>query len=175
MAEPVKPVDGSPPSVHLRPARREEARLIRRRVMREGLDPTKLDWRKFVMAESSHEARAGGAILGFAQMKQLGGGVREFGSLVVEPDRRRQGIGGLLIRHFQTTHPLPIYLVCESRRVAYYSTFGFRVLPTAKEMPASLRFKWRAGRLLGRLMKFRIEAMIYDGQMLGTGIKRASN
>lgn len=151
----------SPVRFRLRPALRQDAPLIRRRVMREGLDPTKLDWRKFVVAEAPERTGAA-AILGFAQMKRLRGDVREFGSLVVEPDLRRQGVGGALIRHFQETFPRPIYLVCERRRVRYYRKFGFRVMDDPKEMPASLRFKWRAGNLLGRLMGFRIEAMVFD-------------
>ena len=159
-------IDPEPvPTFHLRPARADEAKLIRQRILRERLDPTRLDWRKFVMAEVTGGADRG-AILGFAQMKRLGGDVREFGSLVVEADQRRHGVGGALIRYFIQEFPKPIYLVCESRRVRYYTKFGFRVMDDPKIMPAGLRTKWRLGRLVGKLFGFRIEAMIYDGSFL---------
>ncbi len=50
------PMANSPaPAFHLRPARADEAKLIRQRIWRERLDPTRLDWRKFVMAEAAGE------------------------------------------------------------------------------------------------------------------------
>ena len=149
------------PSFRLRPARADEAKLIRQRILRERLDPTRLDWRKFVMAEGLG-ADSPGKVLGFAQMKHLGGGVQEFGSLVVEPDQRRQGVGQALVHHFTGEFSKPIYLVCESRRVAYYSKFGFRVMDDPLAMPGGLRKKWRFGRTLGKLLGFRIEAMEYE-------------
>lgn len=151
----------SAPTFHLRPARADEAKLIRQRIWRERLDPTRLDWRKFVMAEGMG-ADAQPMILGFAQMKRLRGGVQEFGSLVVERDYRRQGVGEALIRHFTQEFAKPIYLVCESRRVAYYSKFGFRVMDDPQAMPGGLRKKWRIGRTLGKFLGFRIEAMEYE-------------
>ena len=153
------------PSFRLRPARADEAKLIRQRILRERLDPTRLDWRKFVMAEAMGDHGGGekaGSILGFAQMKRLSGHVQEFGSLVVEPDQRRQGVGEALVRYFTGEFPKPIYLVCESRRVAYYSKFGFRVMDDPAAMPGGLRKKWRFGRTLGKFLGFRIEAMEYE-------------
>ncbi|MBI3960262.1 MAG: GNAT family N-acetyltransferase [Chloroflexi bacterium] len=141
----------------LRPARREERWLIVRRILREGLDPTKLDWRRFVMAEGP-----GGAILGFAQMKNLGEGVQEFGSLVVEPRNRGQGIGAALIAHFLAEFPRPVYLLCGVYNVRYYRRFGFRRLKEADEMPAPLRRKWQTGRFFARLFKADVAAMVME-------------
>ena len=156
------PMANSPaPAFRLRPARADEAKLIRQRIWRERLDPTRLDWRKFVMAEAQGE-KGEEIILGFAQMKRLSGGVQEFGSLVVERNQRRRGVGEALIRHFTQEFAKPIYLVCESRRVAYYSKFGFRVLDDPIAMPGGLRKKWRLGRTLGKFLGFRIEAMEYE-------------
>lgn len=153
--------DSPVPTLHLRPARADEAGLIRRRIWREHLDPTRLDWRKFVVAEGVGE-NSQPVVLGFAQMKRLSGGVQEFGSLVVERDARRRGVGEALIRHFTQEFAKPIYLVCESRRVSYYTKFGFRVIDDPKAMPGGLRRKWRLGRTLGKFLGFRIEAMEYE-------------
>lgn len=141
----------------LRPARREERWLIARRILREGLDPTKLDWRRFVMAEG-----ADGAILGFAQMKEFATGTREFGSLVVEPEVRGQGIGGALVAHFLAEFPRPIYLFCGLHNVSYYRRFGFRRLPADVELPEALQRKWRMARFFVRVFKVKVAAMVLE-------------
>lgn len=156
MIRPEPSAEGQP-SVSLRPARQEERWLIVRRILREGLDPTKLDWRRFVMAEG-----ADGAILGFAQMKQFSTGEREFGSLVVEPEARGQGIGGKLLAHFLGTFPRPIYLFCGLHNVGYYRRFGFRLLPADVELPGDLQRKWRMARFFVRVFKVKVAAMVMD-------------
>lgn len=146
-----------PPEFFLRPARRDERWLIVRRVLREGLDPTKLDWRKFVMAESPD-----GAVLGFAQMKDWGDGVREFGSLVVEPEVRGQGIGGALLEHLLAAYPRPVYLFCGGHNVSYYLRFGFRRLKRESEIPGPLQRKWRVAGFFSRLFKANVALMVIE-------------
>ena len=141
----------------LRPARRDERWLIFRRILRERLDPTKLEWQRFVMAEAED-----GAILGFAQMKDWGEGVREFGSLVVEPEARGQGIGGKLIAHFVAEFPRPIYLFCGGHNVAYYLRFGFRRLKKESEVPGPLQKKWRTAQFFSRLLKANVALMVIE-------------
>jgi N-acetylglutamate synthase-like GNAT family acetyltransferase len=141
-------------AIKIRAARREERWLIIRRIFREGLDPTKLDWRRFVVAEGTDSA-----ILGFAQMKDLGGGVQEFGSLVVEPHVRGQGIGRALLAHLIKVTPTPIYLLCAGKNVAYYRQFGFREIH-ADEMPVPLRRKWRTGNFFARMAGHSVAAMV---------------
>ncbi len=144
-------------AVSLRPARRDEHWLIVRRVLREGLDPTKLNWRRFVMAEG-----ADGAILGFAQMKEFATGAREFGSLVVEPESRGEGIGGLLLTHFLEKFPRPVYLFCGLHNVRYYRRFGFRRLAEDEFPPAPLQRKWRMARLMVRIFRVKVAAMVLE-------------
>ncbi|MBX3049944.1 MAG: GNAT family N-acetyltransferase [Caldilineaceae bacterium] len=144
-------------SLCLRPASREERWLIVRRILREKLDPTKLDWRKFVVAED-----ANGAILGFAQMKDWGQGVREFGSLVVEAESRGQGIGGKLLAHFLDEFPRPVYLFCGGHNVAYYLRFGFRRLKQEYEIPGPLQHKWRMAQFFSRLFKANVALMVIE-------------
>lgn len=140
----------------IRHAEKADRWLIIRRILREGLDPTKLDWRRFVVAETE-----AGKILGIAQMKDLGDGVQEFGSLIVEPTARGQGIGAALIRDQVDASTVPVYLLCGERNVGYYLRFGFREL-LESEMPAPLRRKWRAGNFFARRLNTRVAAMIFD-------------
>lgn len=146
------------PPVHftIRRAEKADRWLIIRRILREGLDPTKMDWRRFVVADTET-----GEIVGLAQMKDLGDGVQEFGSLIVEPTRRGQGIGAALIRHLVGVSTAPVYLLCGERNVAYYLRFGFREL-LESEMPVPLRRKWRAGNFFARRLGTRVAAMIFD-------------
>ena len=146
------------PPIHvtIRSAEKADRWLIIRRVLREGLDPTKLDWRRFVVAETE-----AGEILGIAQMKDLGDSVQEFGSLIVEAAARGQGIGAALIRHLVSASTAPVYLLCGERNVDYYLRFGFREL-LESEMPAPLRRKWRAGNFFARRLGTRVAAMIFD-------------
>ncbi|MBI1297503.1 GNAT family N-acetyltransferase [bacterium] len=146
------------PPIHftIRNAEKADRWLIIRRILREGLDPTKLDWRRFVVAETE-----AGEILGIAQMKDLGDSVQEFGSLIVEPAARAQGIGAALIRHLVGASTVPVYLLCGERNVDYYLRFGFREL-LESEMPAPLRRKWRAGNFFARRLGTRVAAMIFD-------------
>jgi N-acetylglutamate synthase-like GNAT family acetyltransferase len=144
------------PNFTIRPAEQDERWLIVRRILREGLDPTKLDWRRFVVAEAED-----GSILGFAQMKDLGQGVQEFGSLVVESHIRGQGVGGALLHFLVDGADKPVYLLCGERNVDYYRRFGFREIDAA-DMPVPLRRKWRAGNFFARRIGTRVAAMIYE-------------
>jgi N-acetylglutamate synthase-like GNAT family acetyltransferase len=140
--------------IKIRPARRDERGLLIRRIFREGLDPTKLDWRRFVVAEG-----ADGSVLGFAQMKDLGQGVQEFGSLIVEPHVRGQGIGRALLFHLTGSTAAPTYLLCAYDNVTYYHRFGFHEIDV-DQMPVPLRRKWRTGNFFARLFGKRVSAMV---------------
>lgn len=144
------------PNFTIRPAEQDERWLIVRRILRERLDPTKLDWHRFVVAEAEN-----GSILGFAQMKDLGQGVQEFGSLVVESHVRGQGVGGALLHFLVGGADKAVYLLCGERNVDYYRRFGFREIDTT-EMPVPLRRKWRAGNFFARRMGMRVAAMVHE-------------
>lgn len=52
--------------------------------------------------------------------------------LVVAPERRRQGIGAALVRHFVETArrrgKKGVVLTCKEHRIAFYQSLGFRLL-----------------------------------------------
>lgn len=105
-------------------------------VLREGLDPSTLRWPNFIVAQDD-----AGAIAGIAQIKPYRD-CREFGSLVVLPQFRRQGIGAMLIEHALENEAGDVYLVCGVHRVPYYRKFGF-VEINRDDAPRTLRRKLR--------------------------------
>jgi predicted N-acetyltransferase YhbS len=103
-----------------------------------------------------------GQILGFAQMKDFGEGVREFGSLVVEPESRGLGIGAALTVHFLAEFPRPIYLFCGIHNVRYYQRFSFRRLPVDVILPGPLQGKWRMAQFFMRVFKVKVAVMVLE-------------
>jgi N-acetylglutamate synthase-like GNAT family acetyltransferase len=103
-------------------------------VLRQGLDPTTLRWQNFIVAQADD-----GAIAGVAQIKPYKD-CREFGSLVVLPPYRRQGVGALLIEHALAGEQGDVYLLCGVQRVPYYRKFGFVEMERAYT-PRTLRRK----------------------------------
>lgn len=103
-------------------------------VLRAGLDPTTLRWQNFFIAHD-----AAGAIAGIAQIKPYTD-CREFGSLVVVPHHRRQGVGAMLVEHALAGESGDVFLLCGVQRVPYYRKFGFVVIDRA-DAPRTLRRK----------------------------------
>lgn len=101
------------------------------------LDPTTIHWQNFVVAEDA--AKPNRPIIGIAQIRPYRD-CREFGSLTVLPDYRRQGIGQQLLETLLAQEKGNIYLDCVRAKVAYYSRFGFRVIPF-NERPFTLKLK----------------------------------
>jgi N-acetylglutamate synthase-like GNAT family acetyltransferase len=133
----------------IRPAHVEEAAAIRSMIRSERLDPFNVHWENFLVAESN------GRIIGIGQVKPYPG-ARELGSLVVVADQRQTGVGAALIRaliareHARSTEPL--YLFCLAFREPYYAKFGFRRV-TERELPPSLKTKFRLGSIVTRLIR----------------------
>jgi N-acetylglutamate synthase-like GNAT family acetyltransferase len=107
--------------------------VIRRLVFQERLDPSTLNWRNFNVAEVN------GEVIGIAQVKPYAD-CREFGSLVVQPAFRAQGVGAQLIAAALACEAGPVYLLCRDTREAYYAKFGFQRIDPA-QAPETLRRK----------------------------------
>ncbi len=118
----------------IRAASAGDQSIIRRLVLREGLDPTTLRWQNFFVAQTDDAT-----IAGVAQIKPYRD-CREFGSLVVLPQFRRQGVGALLIEHALAGERGDVYLLCGIHRVPYYRKFGFSEIER-DHAPRTLRRK----------------------------------
>jgi N-acetylglutamate synthase-like GNAT family acetyltransferase len=128
----------------LRPAKNEDATPIRRLIYQVGINPTGLDWRRFVLAVDEHDRMAG-----CAQVKPHSDGTHELASLAVQPAYRGQGVARCLIEYLLAHHPSTLYLTCRSRLQPFYEKFGFQTVPLA-HLPPYFRRIARLAALFGR-------------------------
>jgi len=118
----------------IRPAGRDDFPAIRSLIKAVHINPTGLDWRRFLVALSTQEE-----LLGCGQIKPHADGSSELASIAVDQRTRGKGIAreiimGLLAR--DTTRPL--YLMCRARLELFYNKFKFRII-TMEEMPPYFR------------------------------------
>ena len=129
-----------PPMTTLRPAREAEASQIRQLIYSSGINPTGLDWTRFVVAVDDRDE-----MIGCGQLKPHGTGVLELASIAVMPEHRGKGIARAIIEHLLHDSPRPLYLMCESSLEPLYRKFGFRPI-SYEEMP---RYFQRISKLAG--------------------------
>lgn len=108
------------------------------------LNPTSLDWRRFVVIEGSK-----GEVLACGQIKHHRDGSKELASLVVDEPYRHKGLGGAIVRRLMVDSGPPLYLMCRSTLVSYYTHFGFEELTPEMEQPPYFK---RIRRLFGTLV-----------------------
>ncbi len=124
----------------LRRAKRSDEAAIRALVRAARINPTGLDWKRFVVAVSET-----GEVIGCGQIKPHRDGTLELASLVVAPPWRRQGIARAILELLVESTPEALHLMCQSRLGPLYEKFGFRPIGP-DEMP---RFFRRVSRLAG--------------------------
>lgn len=124
----------------LRPARESESGQIRELIHLAGINPTGLDWRRFVVAANDR-----GEMVGCGQLKPHGADILELASLAVYPQYRGQGVARAIVEHLLDKSPRPLYLMCQSSLGPFYEKFGFREVPY-EEMP---RYFQRISKLAG--------------------------
>jgi len=124
----------------LRPARESEFRAIKDLIHLVGINPTGLDWRRFIVAANENDE-----MIGCGQLKPHGQEVLELASLAVYPEHQGKGIARAVIEYLLKESPRPLYLMCQSSLGPLYEKFGFR--PVAyDEMP---RYFQRISKLAG--------------------------
>ena len=88
------------------------------------INPTGLDWKRFVVA-----VEPDGKVIGCGQLKPHGGEILEVASIAVTPAHRGRGIARAVIEALLADSPRPLYLMCMSHNGLMYEKFGFRVVP----------------------------------------------
>ncbi len=141
-----------------RPATRADAAAIRALIRQVRINPTGLDWRRFIVAVD-----AAGALVGCGQVKPHADGSWELASIAVAAPFRGRGVARGIIERLLAIHPQrPIYLTCVSPLGAFYEKFGFRQVSQPAMPPhfrrisrlANLFFRWaRPGETLLVMMK----------------------
>ena len=113
----------------IRPALESESSQIKELINLVGINPTGLDWKRFIVAVNDR-----GQVIGCGQIKPHGGDIRELASIAVSPEYRGQGIARAVIEILLRENPRPLYLMCIAHNGPMYEKFGFQAIPTA-QMP----------------------------------------
>ena len=113
----------------VRPALESESAQIKDLINLVGINPTGLDWKRFLVAVNEN-----GLLIGCGQIKPHGGDIRELASIAVLPEYRGQGIARAVIEMLLRENLKPLYLMCISHNGPMYEKFGFHVINVA-QMP----------------------------------------
>ncbi|RPJ25567.1 MAG: N-acetyltransferase [Chloroflexi bacterium] len=124
----------------IRPARETDAAPIRDLIYKVGINPTGLDWRRFVVAVDEWDE-----MIGCGQLKPHGQEILELASIAVYPEHQGKGVARAMIEHLLKESPRPLYLMCQSSLGQLYEKFGFRAI-SYEEMP---RYFQRMSKLAG--------------------------
>jgi len=127
-------------SYALRPALQADLASIKELIHLGEINPTGLDWKRFVVATYQK-----GEVIGCGQLKPHGKEILELASIAVHPKHRNQGVASAIIENLLADSPRPLYLMCRSRLEPLYQKFGFHAI-YYEEMP---RYFQRISRLAG--------------------------
>jgi len=129
----------------LRPAVRDDFPAIRGLIQAVHINPTGLDWRRFLVAVSGQNE-----LLGCGQIKPHADGSRELASIAVDEHARGKGIAREIILGLLTGDPpRPLYLMCRARLELFYTKFEFHII-RLEEMPPYFRRINHIARLFNR-------------------------
>jgi N-acetylglutamate synthase-like GNAT family acetyltransferase len=113
----------------IRPALESESAQIKDLIHLVGINPTALDWKRFIVAVNEQ-----GEVIGCGQVKPHGKDVLELASIAVLPEHRGQGIARKVIGALLEKTPRPLYLMCMAHNGPMYERFGFRSI-AYEQMP----------------------------------------
>jgi amino-acid N-acetyltransferase len=119
----------------IRPASAEDQYAITAIVRAALINPSGLDWRRFLLAQWGQD------VIGVGQVRLHRDGSRELASIAVVPEWQGQGVGSALIRALLARETGPLHLMCASDRERYYQRFGFQRLDRRAMPPYFRRFE----------------------------------
>jgi len=117
----------------IRPALESESTQIKDLINLVGINPSGLDWKRFVVAVNE-EAK----VIACGQLKPHGEDVIELASIATLPEYRGQGLARTIIEHLLGKAPRPLYLMCIAHNGPMYEKFGFRSI-AENQMPKYFR------------------------------------
>lgn len=126
----------------IRKAIRSDQSEILKLVRSENLNPMKIKWKNFIVAESKEDG-----IKAIGQLKEHRDGSIELASLVVKTEFRGQGLARKLIEILTEGCVEPVYLMCRSGLGDFYQRFGFNAI-SEEDMP---RYFKRISKLFDRV------------------------
>lgn len=118
----------------LRSAQAEDQPLISELVRSARLNPLRLDWENFVVAENE-----AGEVVACGQIREHRDGSQELASIVVAGDWRGQGLARVIIERLLRESGRPLWLMCRSGLAPLYARFGFVEVDAGDEQPAYFR------------------------------------
>jgi N-acetylglutamate synthase-like GNAT family acetyltransferase len=113
----------------IRLALESESNQIKGLINLVGINPTGLDWKRFVVA--INEKRQ---VIVCGQVKPHGTDIRELASIAVHPEYRGRGFARAVIEMLLRENPRPMYLMCMSHNGPMYGKFGFQTI-VGNQMP----------------------------------------
>jgi N-acetylglutamate synthase-like GNAT family acetyltransferase len=114
----------------LRPATAEDFPAIRELIHQVGINPTGLNWQRFVVAIGAQ-----GGLIGCGQIKPHGDSSIELASIAVVAEQRGQGIARRIIEHLLASQQGRLYLTCRESLGPFYERFGFRTAQPEEMTP----------------------------------------
>lgn len=139
----------------MRPAVKTDAPRIKALIRLVRINPTGLDWRRFIVEETPD-----GELAGCGQVKPHRDGSQELASIAVAPGQRGQGIARAIIERLIADHPGPLYLTCRARLGLFYQHFGFYAVTDPAEMSPYFRRLSRVAQFLAWLKLIPSELLV---------------
>lgn len=120
-------------SCKIRPALETEATQITDLIHLVGINPSGLDWKRFVVAVDEE-----GTVLSCGQLKPHSEGIVELASIATHPEHRGQGLAHAIMDDLLQKAPRPLYLMCIAHNGPMYEKLGFYTI-SVDEMPKYFR------------------------------------
>ncbi len=118
--------------ITIRPARKADEQIIKQIVRDARINPTQLDWRRFLVADDE------GRIVGTGQVKAHRDRSRELASIAVIAAYQHRGVASQIIRALLAREDSDVFLVCRAQLETFYQQFDFR-RANRDEMPPYFR------------------------------------